>query len=41
MKLDWLCARGLSCLGNAVLPSLDATGTPLSDHDAVLATLRV
>nr|WP_084864238.1 endonuclease/exonuclease/phosphatase family protein [Salibaculum halophilum] len=40
MKLDWLCARGLTCLRNALLPSLDATGTPLSDHDAVLATLR-
>jgi len=40
MKLDWLCARRLTCLRNAVLPSLDATGRPLSDHDAVLATLR-
>ncbi|NBD29550.1 MAG: endonuclease [Alphaproteobacteria bacterium] len=40
MKLDWLCARGLTCLGNAVLPSLDETGRPLSDHDAVLAALR-
>ena len=36
MKLDWLCARGLTCRGNAVLPSLDATGRPLADHNAVL-----
>jgi endonuclease/exonuclease/phosphatase family metal-dependent hydrolase len=40
MKLDWLCARGLRCLGSAVLSSLDKTGRPLSDHDAVLAALR-
>ncbi len=37
MKLDWLCARGLRCVTNGVLPSLDASNRPLSDHDAVFA----
>lgn len=40
MKLDWLCARGLDGRRTAVLSSLDPTGRPLSDHDAVLAQIR-
>ena len=37
MKLDWLCARGLRCKTHGILPSLDASARPLSDHDAVFA----
>ena len=37
MKLDWLCGRGMTCAATGILPSLDATGRPLSDHDAVFA----
>lgn len=35
MKLDWFAGRGLTPLDRAVIPSLDANGRPLSDHDAV------
>lgn len=35
MKLDWICGRDLTCLGKGILPSLDAGGRPLSDHDCV------
>ncbi len=37
LKLDWLCARGVSCKSNGILPSLDVSDRPLSDHDAVFA----
>jgi len=39
MKLDWLCARGLSCKAHGILSSLDASDRPLSDHDAVFAVV--
>ena len=39
MKLDWLCARGLKGKAHGVLPSLDASHRPLSDHDAVFAMI--
>ena len=38
MKLDWFCCRGVDAREARILPSTDATGRPLSDHDAVLAT---
>ncbi|PRY78169.1 endonuclease/exonuclease/phosphatase family metal-dependent hydrolase [Yoonia maritima] len=37
MKLDWFCSRGVTGANAQILPSLDPTGRPLSDHDAVLA----
>ncbi|MBY6160369.1 endonuclease [Mameliella alba] len=40
MKLDWFCARGLTGLEKAVIPSLDANDRPLSDHDAVWCRCR-
>lgn len=39
MKLDWLCARGMRSEANGILSSLDANDRPLSDHDAVYATV--
>lgn len=41
MKLDWFCTRGMAVESRQVLASLDDTGRPLSDHDAILARLRV
>ncbi len=40
MKLDWLCARGMAFEAKGILPSLDATDGPLSDHDAVYAVVN-
>lgn len=40
MKLDWFAARGLEPVQKEVLPSLDATGRPLSDHDAIWCRAR-
>ena len=39
MKLDWICARGMKADAKGILPSLDATNRPLSDHDAVYAVV--
>lgn len=39
MKLDWFLTRGLATAQAQIIPSLDATGRPLSDHD--LITLRL
>ncbi|MEX0285045.1 MAG: endonuclease/exonuclease/phosphatase family protein [Paracoccaceae bacterium] len=39
MKLDWIAGRGVAPLDSGVLSSLSASGTPLSDHDAVWASL--
>lgn len=39
MKLDWFLTRGLAADQAQIIPSLDATGRPLSDHD--LITLRL
>lgn len=41
MKLDWICARDCACQGNGILPALDGADTPLSDHDAVYATISI
>lgn len=35
MKLDWLAGRDLKCHDKGVVPSTDATGRPLADHDFV------
>lgn len=37
MKLDWFCARGLTGRGGQLLTALDPEGTPLSDHEPILA----
>lgn len=36
-KLDWLCTRGMTATQAQIVPALDPTGQPLSDHDPVLA----
>lgn len=41
MKLDWFATRGFEPQDKAVLSSVAADGTPLSDHDAVLARLEL
>ena len=35
MKLDWLAGRQMRCHDKGILPSLDPTDRPLSDHDCV------
>lgn len=35
MKLDWFAGRNLTPGNKAVIPSTDANGRPLSDHDAI------
>ncbi|WP_254050193.1 endonuclease/exonuclease/phosphatase family protein [Limimaricola cinnabarinus] len=40
MKLDWFASRGLTALGQEILPSISPDGTPLSDHDAVWCRVR-
>lgn len=35
MKLDWFLSRGLKIGESRIIPSLDADGRPLSDHDLV------
>lgn len=37
MKLDWFCCRGLSADEFGILPSVETSGRPLSDHEAVFA----
>lgn len=39
MKLDWFLSRGLDISRSEIIPSLDAGGRPLSDHD--LITCRI
>lgn len=41
MKLDWICGRGVTCLSKGLLASLDPSGRPLSDHDAVHARIAL
>ena len=41
MKLDWICGRGVGCVSKGILPSVDPAGRPLSDHDAVFASVSV
>ena len=40
-QLDWFCTRGLVAEAPAVMPSVDEVGKVLSDHDAILLTLRL
>ncbi|SOC44312.1 hypothetical protein SAMN05892877_112148 [Rhizobium subbaraonis] len=40
MKLDWFLARGLVIGGAWIVPSLDETGRPLSDHDLIVCTVE-
>ncbi|QFU09545.1 Endonuclease/Exonuclease/phosphatase family protein [Rhodobacteraceae bacterium THAF1] len=40
MKLDWFAGRGVSPIAQSVLPSISSSGTPLSDHDAVVCRFR-
>jgi endonuclease/exonuclease/phosphatase family metal-dependent hydrolase len=35
MKLDWFLARGLEMSETIIIPSLDRSGRPLSDHDPI------
>lgn len=39
MKLDWFLSRGLRMGDTEIRPSLDETGRPLSDHDAIIAQI--
>jgi endonuclease/exonuclease/phosphatase family metal-dependent hydrolase len=41
MKLDWICGRRVGCVSKGILPSVDLTGKPLSDHDAVFSSVSV
>lgn len=38
-KLDWFLTRGVQVARSRIVPSLDPSGRPLSDHDLVLITL--
>ncbi|OCP23406.1 MULTISPECIES: endonuclease [unclassified Ensifer] len=40
MKLDWFLTRGLKIGESRIIPSLDATGRPLSDHDLITCTVE-
>jgi endonuclease/exonuclease/phosphatase family metal-dependent hydrolase len=39
-RLDWFFARGLDCVDPVVIPALDTSGEPLSDHDAITVDVR-
>ena len=38
-KLDWFLARNLRLDETEIRSSLDATGRPLSDHDAIVTRI--
>ncbi|APG83131.1 endonuclease/exonuclease/phosphatase [Sinorhizobium americanum CCGM7] len=40
MKLDWFLARGLKIAESRIIPSLDASGRPLSDHDLITCVVE-
>ena len=40
-RLDWFFARGLDCRAARNIPAAGASGTPLSDHDAIAVDIRV
>ncbi|MBZ7924097.1 endonuclease [Ensifer adhaerens] len=40
MKLDWFLSRGLKIGETRVVPSLDETGRPLSDHDLITCAIE-
>ncbi|PID63551.1 MAG: endonuclease [Gammaproteobacteria bacterium] len=37
MKLDWFCARDIESHFQKIIPALDKTGMPLSDHDVIVS----
>ena len=39
-RIDWFFARGLACSDPAVLPAVDEQGVAISDHDALVVTVR-
>ncbi len=41
MKLDWFAARGFAGNPGPLIPSLDPDGVPLSDHEAVMCSVRI
>ncbi|WP_240484693.1 endonuclease/exonuclease/phosphatase family protein [Pseudoponticoccus marisrubri] len=41
MKLDWFCARDVTGQAGPLLASLGPDGTPLSDHECVVAEVRL
>jgi endonuclease/exonuclease/phosphatase family metal-dependent hydrolase len=41
IKLDWLLTRGLEARRPTVVPAVGADGRPLSDHNVVLANMRL
>ncbi|MNT43891.1 Endonuclease/Exonuclease/phosphatase family protein [compost metagenome] len=40
MKLDWFLSRGLTIGESRIIPSLDADGRPLSDHDLITCVVE-
>ena len=40
MKLDWFLSRGLKIGETRIIPSLDETGRPLSDHDLITCVVE-
>lgn len=40
MKLDWFLARGLKIGESHIIPSLDPSGRPLSDHDLITCVVE-
>ncbi|NVD37474.1 endonuclease/exonuclease/phosphatase family protein [Ensifer sp. HO-A22] len=40
MKLDWFLSRGLKIGESRIIPSLDANGRPLSDHDLITCVVE-
>lgn len=39
-RIDWFFARGLACSDPAVIPAVDRTGAAISDHEALVVTIR-
>ena len=40
LRLDWLLVRGVEVTARSTIAALDPAGSVISDHDAVMATLR-
>lgn len=40
MKLDWFLTRGVTLGEVQIIPSLDADGRPLSDHDLITCCIE-
>jgi endonuclease/exonuclease/phosphatase family metal-dependent hydrolase len=39
-RIDWFFARGLLCSDPAVIPAVDENGVAISDHEALVVTIR-